>query len=53
MQTALLKKDVIMMKEKNEVALLKYQIQRYQMRKNGVMCQQLKNKLHKLLANEA
>lgn len=32
----------------NEVALLEYQIQRYKRLRNGVMCQQLKQKLLKL-----
>lgn len=39
-----------MKEQMNEIAILKYKIQRYQMLRNGVMCQQLKQKLQKLMA---
>ena len=34
---------------KNEILKLQYQIKRYQSMGNGVMCQVLNSKLHKLL----
>ena len=34
---------------RNEILKLQYQIRRYQVMGNGVMCQALNSKLHKLL----
>lgn len=42
-----------MKKNVNEIALLQYQIKRYQAMGNGIMCQTLKGKLQKLLAKQA
>lgn len=39
-----------MKKELNEIAMLQYQIKRYQANGNGTMCQQLNAKLQKLMA---
>ena len=39
----------IMKKELNEIALLQYQIKRYQANGNGAICQQLNAKLQKLM----
>ncbi len=53
-QTVPSKKGVESMKELlNEVAQLEYQIQRYQRLRNGVRCQQLKQRLLKLKAMAA
>lgn len=50
-QTVLAKKEKESMKElTSEMAMLERQIQRYQRLRNGVMCQQLKQKLLKLKA---
>ena|GEM_PF-2365591 len=45
------KKDVFM-KRKEEITVLKYQIERYKQLRKGVICQQLRNKLNKLIACE-
>ncbi|MGL5262233.1 MAG: hypothetical protein ACRC9P_07615 [Bacteroides sp.] len=38
-----------MKKNENEILMLQYRIKRYQAMGNGVMCQKLNSKLHKLL----
>lgn len=42
-----------MEKNVNEIMKLRYQIKRYQMMRNGTMCQLLNGKLQKLLAQQA
>ena len=37
---------------RNEILTLQYQIRRYQSMGNGIMCQALNNKLHKLLEKQ-
>lgn len=44
---------MIMEKNVNEIMKLRYQIKRYQMMRNGAMCQLLNGKLQKLLAQQA
>ncbi len=43
------KRKRIMKKEMNEIKKLKYQIERYQARGNGAMCQTLQNRLYQLI----
>lgn len=46
------KRGKIMKERLNEIEELQYRIQRYQAMGNGVMCQTLKNRLQKLLAQQ-
>lgn len=36
----------------NEISMLQYRIKRYQTMRNGIMCQALKTRLEKLLAEQ-
>ena len=42
-----------MTKNANTISMLKYSIERYQRMGNGAMCQVLKSKLQKLLAQQS
>lgn len=52
-RNAEVQKQMIMEKNVNEILKLRYQIKRYQMMRNGAMCQLLNGKLQKLLAQQA
>jgi hypothetical protein len=46
------KKERTMKQIVNEISMLQYRIKRYQTMRNGIMCQALKARLEKLLAEQ-